>query len=183
MKYCAHCGHQIQDDAQFCEKCGAAANANTANFAEEKEFLDNTYRFLKYERISWKIVGIFALVISILLFVFTILVFAGAAELVVDAETQALFGLGMISLVMVLYSLIFLPFAIIGLVSAKKIQRCMDGMYHDIRPTAQRCNSIGMLILSIFFNEIALIFYIINFARFKSGKQVVERIAQRQQGQ
>ena len=183
MKYCAHCGQQLQDDAQFCEKCGASTTTEAAQFAKEKGFLDDTHRFLKYERLSWKIIGIIMLVLSALFFFFTLLVFAGAAGMVVDAETESALGLGLVALMMVIYGLVFLPFAIIGLVCAKKISGYMNELYNDIRPTAKRCSSVGMIVLSALFNEFALIFYIINFARFKSNKELVERISARQIGQ
>lgn len=181
MKYCAQCGKELQDDVQFCVYCGASANPEATNFAEEKDFLDTTHRFLKYERICWNIFGIFSLVMSAIFLLFTLLMLAGASGLVIDAETEAAFGLGIVSVMMVVYCLLFVPFAVIGLVCASRIKRYMNEMYTDIRATADRCNSIGLIVLGAFFNNIAMIFYIINFARFKSNKKVVERIIHRQQ--
>lgn len=183
MKYCAYCGQELRDDAHFCEKCGASTDPDANNLKEEKEFLDSTYRFLKYERIAWKVLGTIALVLGILYFVFGILILAGFAELVMSDVPETALGMILVAALLGFCCLLFIAMAVVGLVSAKKIQGYMDGMYNDIRPTAERCSSIGMLILSIFFNEIAMIFYIINFARFKSSKQVVERITRRQQGQ
>lgn len=181
MKYCAQCGKELQDDVQFCVYCGASANSETANFAEEKEFLDATHRFLKYERICWNIFGIFSLVMSGIFLLFTLLAVVGASSMIIDAQTEAVFGLGIVSFMMVLYCLLFVPFAVIGLVCASRIKRYMNEMYTDIRSTADRCGSIGLIVLGAFFNNIAMIFYIINFARFKSNKKIVERIIQRQQ--
>ncbi len=181
MKYCAQCGKELHDDANFCVYCGASSNPETANYAEEKEFLDTTHRFLKYERICWNIFGIFSLVMSGIFLLFTVLVLAGASGMVIDAETEAAFGLGLVSVMMMIYCLLFVPFAVIGLVCASRIKRYMNELYTDIRATAERCSSIGLIVLGAFFNNLAMIFYIINFARFKSNKKIVERIVCHQQ--
>ena len=37
MKYCQHCGQQLDDDAAFCAKCGCAiegSNVRTENYAK-----------------------------------------------------------------------------------------------------------------------------------------------------
>ncbi len=37
MKYCSHCGQQLDDDAAFCAKCGCAiegSNVRTENYAK-----------------------------------------------------------------------------------------------------------------------------------------------------
>ena len=183
MKYCAHCGQQLQDEVQFCERCGASTTPEAAQFKEEKDFLDSTHRFLKYERIAWKVLGIFALVLGIIYFAFGILITAGFAEMVMSDVPESAFGLGLVTIIMGFCSLVFIAIAVVGLVSAKKITGYMNEMYTDIRATEKRCTSIGLLILSIFFNEIAMIFFLVNFARFKGNQKLVERISRRQQGQ
>lgn len=34
MAFCKNCGNQIDDDAQFCGKCGAANNVPTVNYQQ-----------------------------------------------------------------------------------------------------------------------------------------------------
>lgn len=183
MKYCAQCGKELQDDVQYCIYCGAAVHSEAANFAEEKEFLDTTHRFLKYERICWNIMGIFCLVLCGIFLLFTVLMLVGASTLVMDADSETALGLGMGALAMGIYCALFVPFAVIGLVCAARIKRYMREMYTDLRPTADRCNSIGMIILGVLFNNLAMIFYIINFSRVRSNAKVIERIIARQQMQ
>lgn len=181
MKYCAYCGKEMHDEARFCESCGAAATAESTNIAEEKEFLDTTHRFLRYERLAWRITGVVLLVLCILILGCGLLALAGSAGAVMDGDAIASLGLGVAVLYLVIYGILFLPIAIIGLVAAQKIDRYLGEMYNDVRPTAARCGSVGMIVFTAFFNEIALIFYIINFVRMKTNKQLVERITLRQQ--
>lgn len=181
MKYCAQCGKELQDDVQFCAYCGASSHTEAADFTEEKDFLDKTHRFLKYERIGWNVLGIISLVLVGFFLLFTLLILAGASGMIIDADAEAAFGMGLMSVMMVFYSILFVPLAVVGLVCASRVKRYMNEMYTDIRATADRCNSIGMIVLCAFFNEIALAFYIVNFVRFKKNKQIVERIIQRQQ--
>lgn len=181
MKYCAYCGQELHDDARFCDHCGASVAAEETNIQEEKEFLDNTYRFLKYERLAWKIAGVVLLILCIIILGCGLLVLAATAGNALTGDADSVLGLGFAMVYLLIYGLLFLPIAIIGLVSAKKIDGYMAGMYADFRPAATRCGSIGMIVFTAFFNEIALIFYIINFVRMKSNKRMVERITCRQQ--
>ena len=41
MKYCSHCGQQLDDDAAFCAKCGCAiegSNVRTENYEKYDKF-------------------------------------------------------------------------------------------------------------------------------------------------
>ncbi len=180
MKYCAHCGHQLQDQAKFCERCGTPTVSESAQFKEEKDFLDMTHRFLKYERIAWRVLGIFALVFGILYFVFGLLILAGAAGLVLSEVPQSAFALGAITFFLCFASILLIGIAVVSLVTAKKIEPHLTGLYLDIHPAVERCSSIPLMILAIFFNKIALIFFLINFFRIRSNRALIERIAAHQ---
>lgn len=185
MKYCVKCGNAMAEEAAFCTACGApAAVAAPApaqetpgtddGLAKEKEFLDTYHRLFRYERLAWKIAGIVLLILSLLfiglgmLFLLLALVSRGAA-LIVPA------------VMLVLYGLLFLPAAILNLKMVPKAQYYMDILYTDVRPVITRCSSIGMFILAGFFNEIALIFIIINFVRTKANREMLQRVTVRQQ--
>ena len=56
-------------------------------------------------------------------------------------------------------------------------------MYYDFEKTEKRSGSIGMLVFTVLFNEIAFIFFIINFVRLKTGGRVIEKIKARQNKQ
>lgn len=181
MKYCAQCGFALQDDVHFCANCGASAAPDEVNITEEKEFLDATYRFMKYERLAWRITGVVLLCLCIVIIGLGLLFLAGTAGMAIDGSSEDALGLGLATVYLVVYGGMFLPLAIIGLVSAKKVEGYMNGMYADFRPAWKRCGSVGMIVFTAFFNELALIFYIINFVRIKSNARLIERIVQRQQ--
>ena len=75
MRYCTNCGNAIPDEASFCGVCGTPAAISQDQYAydEEKAFLDYTHRFLRYERLAWKISGVVFLIISLVFLGFGIL--------------------------------------------------------------------------------------------------------------
>ena len=174
MKYCSHCGKELFDDARFCDACGTQADDRALE--QEKEFLQQTLRFLKYERLCGRIVGIILLVFALL--------FIGISLIWLALSFQMHFENGRIGMAFafalyLLYGLLVLPFAIVNLVMAKKVTKHMNAVYTDPRPTLTRCGSAAPLVLAIFFNNIALIFIIINLIRVKSNRSLVERIIAR----
>lgn len=179
MKYCVHCGHELSDEALFCDNCGASVTTQQAapvgnGLDTEKQYLDTFYRFFKYERLSWKIGGVVFLILSLFFLGFALLFLTIA--LARDAEEVA-----MVAPLFILYGLVFLPVAIVNLKMVKKTEYYMNTLYMDVRPTIERSGSVGMIVLSAFFNEIAMIFIIINFVRTKNNKALLQQIAYRQQ--
>ena len=175
MKYCFHCRKELADDARFCDGCGTSTD-DTVLLEEEKAFLIQTQRFLKSERLCWKIFGIIWLVFASL--------FIGLSLLFLALSTQMNFKNGQIGMavafgIYVVCGLILLAVAIVNLVMVKKASVYRDGITADPRAALSRCGSIGPLVLSVFFNEIALIFVIINFVRIKSHAATVRRIHER----
>ena len=173
MAFCINCGYELTQGANFCINCGTAVaptpveepiappvvpvaptpKDSTADIQEEQEFLDNTYKLLRWEKKAWLICGIVSLCIGTIL---CIVSFTIGAYLV---------GAG-----------------IVGIVSSGKIPQYINNLYLDIRPTATRCGDVGMLILTILFGEVALIFFLINFIRVKSQGRLISRIEARQKG-
>ena len=168
---CDFCQREVNEGSAFCTHCGAPMNSDVA-IAKEKECLDNFYRFFKYERLAWKIPGIvMAVFCAIIGFISLIFLLAGLKE-------PAAIGGAFVSL---LYLALFLPIAIVNLKMVSKAEYYMDTLYNDVAPMRKRAQSVGMIVLAAFFNEIALIFIIINFVRAKTTKETLNRIELRQQ--
>ncbi len=178
MAFCPNCKNEPIAGSAYCNFCGAPLTAPDTT-ALEQEFLDTTHRLLRWERTAWKISGTVLVILGAFFFVF--FSFFG----IIGAATAEVFST-VLSAVFFLYAFLFgALFAAIGivcLVSAKKIPQYLNSMYNDFRPTFDRCDNVGMLILTIFFNEIALIFFLINFVRMKTNRSTINRIIARQQG-
>ncbi len=186
MFYCPFCGKSLKTEDRFCDRCGKSVEAEAihARAAEEQAFLDQTHRILKYERTALRIVGILFLVFSGIFLLFCGLTVAGLSALVFDPDTLAqvaAFGSGLAALLLFLCALTLLPAGVVNLVAAAKITPLMQGLYPDVRPTEKHCQSVGWVLLELFFNPFALILLVINFIRFKSEKATVKRIIQNQQ--
>ena len=168
---CNFCQREVNEGSAFCTHCGAPMNSDVA-IAKEKECLDNFYRFFKYERLAWKIPGIvMAVICAVIGFLGLVFFIAGVSE-----PFFAAFG-GM----MLFYLALFLPIAIVNSKTVSKAEYYMDTLYNDVAPMRKRAESVGMIVLAALFNEIALIFIIINFVRAKTSKEILNRIELRQQ--
>lgn len=171
MIRCNHCSAEIDQTSKFCGVCGAPVNNVDVGIYKEKECLDNFHRFLKYERISWKIAGIVWLVIS------CVWLFLGFVMLIAAIE-EGIFAA--FSFMYMFIGVIYLPIAIVNLKMVKKAQHYMDIVYNDVTPVAERCGNVGMIVLSAFFNTIAMIFIIINFTRTKCSTDEINSAKMRQ---
>jgi hypothetical protein len=196
MAFCYRCGQTLSDGAKFCENCGTSvtpvpqsspvsvpttpAPTESDYINEEQEFLDNTRKLLRWERNALKICGIVMLALGAT-FTGLFSLLGALFFLVAIAEGSSLIA---ISFVYFLYAFIFgiyIAVGIIELCAMKKIPYYLDTMYTDIRPTATRCGSVGMLIFNIFFGNVAFVFFLINFIRIKSNQETIARIIARQQ--
>lgn len=172
MAFCINCGSELAQGAHFCANCGTAVVVGPVvepiikdvvvpveapmvekNINEEQDFLDNTHKLLRWERKAWKICGIVAICLGAVFCLINILVGA------------YLVGAGIVSVI-----------------SSGKIPYYLDSLYSDVRPTATRCGNVGMLVLSILFGEVAMVFFLINFIRVKSQGRLINQIEARQKG-
>lgn len=142
---------------------------------EEREFLDVTHRFLRWERKAWSVTGkvllIFGIVLAALLCIIGIAVGAASSEIAVTI---------MLIVYAIVYSVLLIGIGIVNLKAGGKIAQYTDTLYKDFSIANKRCNSIGMIIFTYFFNNIALVFFVINFVRMKCNKKLIARILARQ---
>ncbi len=205
MKYCTRCGKELADDFQFCNGCGAPVtpdttqpNNNTSSYnssynnnytysepvtisddyliAQEKECLDTVHRFLRFERVAWKVGAIVFLALSCLF------AFLGTIFLIVAADSYGYeeeFYLSM-GLTYFFMGVLYVPISIVGFKMIGKVDEYINMLYYNAEPVINRCTSVGMIVLGAFFNTIAMIFIIINFARAKSNMPILQRAIDRQ---
>lgn len=178
MLYCEHCNNPLPEGSAFCGFCGNPVRSDSEMSAEQ-EFLNQTHRLLRWEKTAWRICGKVFLICGIVFgALFSLLSLFGAA-------TGDDFGFGM-SVAFFIYALIFggmfIALGIVNRIAAGKVDQYLNSLYRDFRPTLQRCGSIGMLVFTVFFNEIALIFFLINFVRMKTNKRRIQQILSRQLG-
>lgn len=191
--FCHHCGAALKTvvpeteetpvvekvviEEPVCEPVvPAAAPKESDAIAEEKEFLEQTHRLLRWERKAWSITGkvmlIMGIVFAALFFLLGVVYLALGEELIVFSAVFFVYAL--------VFGVMIIAIGIVNLKAAGKIPQYTDTLYKDFRAANQRCNSIGMIVLCYFFNTIALVFFVINFVRMKTNKPMIDRILTRQ---
>ena len=145
---------------------------------EDKEFLENTRRLLRWERKAWKITGIvftiFGGLFGGLFLLFAMIFFAIGDEMAAVAIVYFIYAL--------IYGAMFLGIGIVQIIAAGKVPYYLERIDNDFDAVAKRCGSVGMIIFSGFFGTIPLVFFAINFARIKSCKKRIEHIIACQKG-
>lgn len=190
MIICANCGSELSGSANFCANCGAQIVVEpvveavpvaepvqekpvASGFSDEdKEFVENTRRLLRWEQKAWKITGIvFSIMGGIfggLFFFFAIIFLAVGDEMAIAGVIYFVYAL--------IYGAMFLGLGIVQLVAAKKVTYYLNTIDNDFDATAKRCGSVGMMVFTGLFGSIPIIFFAINFARIKSCQKRVEHI-------
>ena len=182
MSFCSTCGTEIAEDAVFCTNCGATVAENDEhNKKEEQDFLDQTYRLMRWEAKAWRISGTVFIIVGIVYAALMFLVGIGSGFAVGTDSVEG--GIAMATTMIVealVFGFTFGGIGIVSLIAANRIPNYFEGFYTDFTPALDRCGSIGMLVFTALFNEIALIFFLINFIRIKSSRRTIDRILARQ---
>ena len=200
MSFCIKCGKEIEEGAAFCIACGAPvekeipdAQQNEIPAApiepvvfneefdrEEREFLDNTHKLLRWELKAWSIASKFLLIFGIIfaaIFMLYALVGVGVAA-------NNTFGGGILIGIGFTYSILLggmiIGFGIVNKKAAEKLPQYIETVYTDFSLAYNRCGSIGMLVFNVIFGAVSPIFFIINFVRMKANRDVIERIMKNQ---
>ncbi len=192
MPFCKSCGKGLPTDAEFCVSCGVPVEKYEEQYTDNnmpappvvpeeqgdngserrQKLMDNFYLRLKWELKAW----------SISSKVMTI--FGGACAglsllslmiaLISWSEFSAFFG--MYAYMFFIYALITLPIGIVSIVMTGKVRKYMEGLYYDCGPAVKRGESIGMIVFNYLFNEVALVFFLINFITIKMHREEFEEI-------
>ena len=183
--YCEKCGSYIEDDSKFCPVCGEAVSAAAASAAAanpdsptnpvlQDECMKSLYNNFRREKLVWTICGIVLTVCcAIMLFCGAVLA-ANGAFAAYDEYSVGDFDVNGIS--RDIHDNISGPAAVINLIMIGKTQRYINGLYKDCGEAVKRASSVGMIVFSALFNEIAMIFIIINFVNARRHRAVFEEV-------
>lgn len=186
--FCQKCGAQIPADAHFCTNCGimvemalepspvveqpAPTIEKVSLSNNENEFIENTRRLLRWEQKAWRISGnVFTILGAVCM---GLMGFVGFIALFSEPEVAVMMFTYVFAYAFILFT------GILQLISAKKIEFYLETIDSDFHYTADRCGSIGMMIFTMLFNTIALVFFLINFTRIRSCQPTIERIIAKQ---
>lgn len=198
MSYCVKCGKEIEKDAAFCTECGAPVEKeiptdpeqnkipvqsltfNEEFDREEREFLDNTYKLLRWELKAWSIASKVWIIMGIIYaVVFSIYTIVGIAMSVSDYFLGGFF-IGFGTAAAILGGGMFIGLGIVSRKASEKLPQYIDTVYTDFSISYKRCGNIGMLIFNVLLGVVSPIFFIINFVRMKANRNVIERILKNQ---
>ncbi len=155
MRLCPSCGRPTEADARFCHHCGAQLR----RFDE----------ILRAERIAW-IVGSFAnSALVVLMCIQLVRIYATdlLAEFTQIGHVSA-FLYGVILPGQILSTLFTVVSVIFGFVSAARIKRLLREK--DTGSILRRGSRIPMIVFAFLLNQVAAIFYLVNFVRIKAEK-------------
>lgn len=172
--------------------------------AEEQKCLDGLSSRLKWERTAWKISGIVFLICAIVFLLIGLIGTVAGGALIADNASYsydyydgeyyfdddygyysdnvdgedfvAVFGLSFGVTYGFMGLAAFLPLAIVNLVMAKKVGKYREKLYTDCTDGYNHATSVGSIVLGALFNEIALVFIIINFVLTKNKGAEFDRI-------
>lgn len=167
MINCPKCGMQIAETASFCSFCGERIAPVT------KEDLTETLNIFKEnfrrEKISWMIAAIVISAITLLLTMFAFLmIFIG-----ITTAEEAFLAMGIVYL---LYPILFAPIIVINWVMTVKAGRYERTVMDDPAGAVERAGNVGIIVVSALFNNIAMIFVIINFVYAKIHEKTIAKL-------
>ena len=198
MSYCVKCGKEIEKDAAFCTECGAPVEKeiptapeqnnvpvqsptfNEEFDREEREFLDNTHKLLRWELKAWSIASKVWIIMGIIYaVVFSIYTIVGIAMSASDYFLGGFF-IGFGTAAAILGGGMFIGLGIVSRQASEKLPQYIVTVYTDFSISYKRCGNIGMLIFNVVLGVVSPIFFIINFVRMKANRNVIERILKNQ---
>lgn len=171
---------------------------------EEQKCLDGLSSRLKWERTAWKISGVVFLVCTIIFLLIGIIGTAVGGAVIADNASYSYeyydgeyyydedygyysdnvdgedfvgaIGLAYGIVYVIMGLLMFLPITIVNFVMASKVGKYRAKLYTDCTDGYNHATSVGSIVIAALFNEIALVFVIINFVLTKNKKAEFDRI-------
>ena len=150
---------------------------------KDRNVLTTFKKFLGLEHFGWKFGAIMSLIGMIVFIISAVIMLIVGITATAASNNQAdsiapLYTLIVMGIVYFILSfVVFLPIVIINFKMIKKVEYYQSTVDTDISIARTRCTSVGMLIFCLIFNEIAAVFFIINFAKTKNNAAAFDRIA------
>ena len=182
MKNCINCNEPVVEGSKFCNSCGAPVDEVKTEadlIAEEQRVLNKFSTGLKHERLAWKIGGILSLIATIYILIGALLLPICGMDAYSPETAHEFVELTVICLTC---ALCVLPVPIVNFTMMKKLGKYRAKLFTACKDGISHC-SVGSIVLAALFNEVALVFAIINFVRAKNNAAVIERIKARQNAQ
>lgn len=198
MKYCCYCGTGINEDAKYCCKCGAVVKtlqnvcSNSHTYEEneqmraaEQKCLDELSVKMKHESLTFLIVSFVILAVSVALVISGALM--GETALTMRNGYYYYYDQTVLELcdfwggIFVYGGFGYAAIGVFNLIYAKRLRRYASVIYTDCTAAVNQAGSVGSIALGALFNNIALIFIIINFIYVNKNKDTFKRIKQNQQ--
>ena len=181
MKNCSNCNEPMMEGSKFCNFCGTPADAvknDDVLKAEEQAVLNKFSTGLKHERLAWKIGGIVSLISTIYFLIGALLIPICGLDAYSASTAHEFVAIVACCLIC---ALCVLPVPIVNFVMMKKLGNYRAKLFTDCKDGIGHCGSVGSIVLAALFNEVALIFVIINFVKAKNNAAVIKRIEARQE--
>ena len=172
---------QTEEDALMVEEESLYAHTiyeytdHDPYLAEERRFIDSYVGTLNTEQKIWFIFGIIFLCLGALM------AFIAAFKWIdISAGEDVSFETLMSFSYSIAFAIAYIPIGIVDVVLSGSKRKVNYVIYSDIAPASQKAGSVGNIVLGALFNNIALVFAIINFVRTKTNKEMIDRVSARQ---
>lgn len=153
---------------------------------KDRQALGTFKKLLGLEHFGWKFGAIMSLIGMIVFIISAVIMLIVGITATAASNNQAdsiapLYTLIVMGIVYFILSfVVFLPIVIINFKMIKKVEYYQSTIDTDINIARKRCTSVGMMVFCILFNNIAAIFFIINFVKTKANAESFDRMEARQ---
>jgi len=155
---------------------------------ERQSLLDKMRSKLRGERALWLIAAILSIVLLVSLWFGYITSFVYFAlddpysDEYYDSEYDDVFVSEIVFVVMMFGAIfgeyVFIPTAVFGFIMAARSRKCLKTLYRDCSYTYRRCSSASVIVFSVIFNPLTLIFTIPLFRLARSKSDLLKEIAE-----
>ncbi len=138
---------------------------------------------LHQESKAWRFtaIGMLVVLLSVVGFLLSVGGIAGLSIRSMDSDfEEAGFLLIFFGLYCMIFALMFAPIIIMGFVMGKKVMDYYNESARDCTRALKHVGSVGLIVLGAFFSTPAMIFIIINFAKYKKHREELEAVLARQ---